>query len=220
MLLSYLLTGYYTVVGLFCLNLHIYYPDPKTLFMTQGCVFLLAGFGHVVYISNLCASHIDYVRYIEWSFGSPLMLYMLCRSAELEIIETLSLIVLTFSYCVCGVLAALTIIFPIKIFLCLLGSLYCVFVNARLFVLVKDSDNPYIHSSLITTSIIYPMFVCSWCLGPDIFGIIHKGQEFWIESSLSLMLKTSCFIYLLRHLSPLEMAHRAITITGLVCSHV
>jgi hypothetical protein len=51
--------------------------------------------------------------------------------------------------------------------------------------------------NLLMTTLTYPIFCLTWCLGGDVFSVISNRDEFIFETCLSLFLKTVAISYTL-----------------------
>lgn len=197
-ILSVCLMAWYTLMGGYCLLTHIWKPDPHKLFLVQGSLCLVVGF------TNLAALNLKYLnllKYIEWSLCSPLTILLLCLGGELKFDETISLMLFTESFCVCGALATITDQLYLKILLGAMGSVFSGVVIFRLYRLTRNSENKYVHSLLVTTACIYPFFIVTWYIGGDVLCIITTDQEYVVQTVLGLVLKSMCIVYLFKYYS-------------------
>lgn len=49
----------------------------------------------------------------------------------------------------------------------------------------------------MSASLLYPVFIITWALGPDIYHVLTMRQELLIENISSLILKTSALSFAL-----------------------
>jgi bacteriorhodopsin len=144
---------------------------------------------------------IKYLRYVEWSICSTLMLLEMMISSKLSPTQMTPLLVLTLSFCVCGTIAALSVLLWVKLLMAVQGTFYCVIVILRMWRVTlekstqKDIDIDVAILNLLMASAIWPMFVLTWGLGPDVFGVITDVQETLAELIASMVLKTVGMTY-------------------------
>jgi bacteriorhodopsin len=197
---------WYKLLGLFA-----FYNSRKeskiTAGVLSGFICLFNSFCMLIYILKLKYAYvfsfrITYIRYIEWIVCNPLMIYQICLSSDVSQSESFVLCMLVMAYCICGILCSLTSRNIVKTLLTLEGCVYCVIVVFRLLQLTsKNNEKGRIAKTarvnLIMCCISYPLYVLTWGMGPEIFDVIPLHQELILESSLSLVLKTTATMYVM-----------------------
>jgi bacteriorhodopsin len=151
-----------------------------------------------------------FLRYIEWTLCTPIMSCEMCQSAQMLTYDTIIIVILTLAFSFCGSIASLTRHFWAKTLLGFQGTAYAMIVIYKL--LKYGTDNSVNNTTLddhllmehrinkmniMAAAFIWPMYVISWALGPDVFGIISGYTEWMIENVLSITLKTICSSYAL-----------------------
>lgn len=155
-----------------------------------------------LYINN---SSINYLRYTEWTICTPLMILEITLASRFSAAQTLPLIVLSVAFCLSGSIAALTRIMWLKIILGVKGTFYCVIVIFRLWKIILNKRNIFVSKkeyevsliNLMFASLLYPVFIVTWALGPDIYHVINIRHELLIENISSLTLKTCALSFAL-----------------------
>jgi bacteriorhodopsin len=107
---------------------------------------------------------------------------------------------LTASFCLCGIIAAITRVLWAKVLLGTQGTIYSLIVIKHLLdhafqETIVSRMNRINKVNIITTVFIWPLFVVTWGFGPDVYNIISGEQELIIETSLSLLLKSVSGLY-------------------------
>jgi bacteriorhodopsin len=113
----------------------------------------------------------------------------------MDICETVTIVCLTIAFCFCGFIAALTSLLWAKIFLGMKGSLYASFVIYRLIKVLYQEHSKVSHINIIMTIFVWPLYVATWGMGPDVFHVISGRREWIIQSILSILLKTISVSY-------------------------
>lgn len=212
---------WYNIMGLYSLY--------KGSFVTYGLHQSAAVHGIVCFINSFCCLlqvvsldtlHIDsqpvqYLRYVEWSVCSPLMILEMTLASRLTSSQALPILVLTTAFCLCGTIAAFSVTMWMKVFLGVQGSVYCFIVVYRMWKLTLEKevrlssstgltqeilnfDNVDVQvaiANLLMASLLWPVFVVTWGLGPDVYKVITPTQELIAESIASLILKTFALSY-------------------------
>lgn len=191
-------------MGLFCLH--------KGSLQGSGCMQSTAIHGIVCFVNSFCAllqvanldslhfsgNKIAYLRYVEWSLCAPLMTLEVMVSARFTMSQICPILVLTIAFCICGTIAAFSLIFWIKILLGVQGSLYSSIVIYRLWKIALckqpniNDNNVEVETAianLCVTSIIWPIYIVTWGLGPDVYGVLSRSQEVLSEQLASIILK-------------------------------
>lgn len=138
-----------------------------------------------------------FCKFGEWTANNPLLCCIMCNSYGVCPNKTLRLATLTAGYCLCGVGAVLTSRLWMKLYFLILGCLMCAIVTSKLYVI---SLNPPTESRVATVNLwmmilVYPMYVCTWSLSPDVFGVIDTHQEYIAELVLMCLVKTCALLY-------------------------
>lgn len=126
------------------------------------------------------------------------MILEMCLAIDLTLDQSFPVIVLTIAFCVCGAIAVFTTSLWAKIGLGMLGSFYCLVVLFILWSVALSNTTRLSRCgtvNIVFASLIWPIFILTWGLGPDVYGVMDFRTEFWWESSLSLVLKTVAMIY-------------------------
>jgi bacteriorhodopsin len=103
---------------------------------------------------------------------------------------------MTIAFCVCGTIAALTYLFWAKVLLGLQGSVYASIVIFKLFQSLSREQNRTSTShrvrtfNITATTLIWPLYVATWGMGPDVYHVISGRREWIIQSIFSIVLKT------------------------------
>lgn len=163
-----------------------------TCFINGFVAFLVLLDMHVV---QLHGRPIYYLRYVEWTLCTPLLTYEICQVASMDICETVTIVWLTIAFCFCGSIAAFTNLFWAKIILGLKGSLYASFVIYKLIKVLYQKQSKVSHINIIMTIIVWPLYVATWGMGPDVFHVISGRREWIIQSIFSILLKTISVSY-------------------------
>ncbi len=148
-----------------------------------------------LYIGN---RSVNYLRYIEWLSCTPLMILEITLASHFSAAQTIPVIVLTVAFCISGIIAAMSNIMWIKLILGIKGSLYYFIVIFQLWKITLKKRDFYTFNkelqvafaNLIFASLLWPLFIITWGLGPDIYHIINIKQEFIAECITSLVIKT------------------------------
>lgn len=198
---------WYNVVGMYCLNCGS--------FQNTGCMKSTSIHGIVCFVNSFCAllqvAHLDtlhyfgrpiqYLKYVEWSICAPLMALEIMVCAKFTEAQVCLIIVLTFAFCLCGFIAAFSVVIWIKVLLGIQGSLYTIIVIGKLWSIsldpVKQRDchlNGAI-ANLLMASLIWPTYIITWGLGPDMSDIISADHELIYEQIASLILKSFALSY-------------------------
>lgn len=182
------------------------------MYLVQGSVCLIASFSNYAYIgiSARTLYGVNYMRYIEWGMTAPLIVLNICLGLKIPSYQAASLMVMTDAYCICGLLSALTSSFWAKVYFGCVGCICAISVQAKIFASIKDTTNPFVKTSLVTTSLIYPIYVVTWAIGPDVWGVITPAQEMITEVILSLIVKSLCTVYLFIYYNRLDKCLRAV----------
>jgi bacteriorhodopsin len=114
--------------------------------------------------------------------------------------EIKTIVVLTLSFCICGSIAAFTSYQWAKIVLGVKGTIYCIVVLYKLGrALVQGSQRDFMQNvgyyNFITTVIVWPLYILTWGLGPDVYSIISANDEEFVQQISSLILKTFAVAY-------------------------
>lgn len=172
------------------------------------CIFnSFCSFFYILGINNVDfhGKTLSYVKYMEWTVCSPIMVTQMCMGYGLPPSITFPLAVYTAAFCVCGILGALAEPLWIKILFTCEGSAYCIIVLYRLWMSAKACDPERIESrsakvNFVMACLLWPMYVVTWGLGSDVYGLISSDCEFWIETGMSLALKTTAMTYVFSEL--------------------
>ncbi len=218
---------WYNILGLYSLY--------RGSFLNNGSYKSAAIHGIVCFINSFCCImqyinldllfineiRIKYLRYIEWTVCTPLMILEIALSSNLTSIQTMPIIVLSISFCLCGTIAAMTTIMWFKIVLGVQGTLYCIIVIYRLWKLTLEKidfatkDTRVAIANLLCATTIWPVFVVTWGLGPDVYQVINIKHEYIIDSVSSITLKTFALSFAL--ISTSERIEKTIEfITGFI----
>lgn len=138
-------------------------------------------------------------KYVEWSLCSPLWSYMILDGYQCNPIDSFQGMIFSMSFCICGVGTALANLFWLKLYLCCQGILSCLIVLRLLWlVAVKPPHESRLsRMNLVMTSITYPMFLLTWGLGQDCYGVITHESEMIVTASLSIGMKSLAVLYVL-----------------------
>lgn len=203
MIIPFITLIWYNSIATLCLYKGLVHKKREHLihsivcFTNSFCSILQIANLDIIYVND---QHIKYLRYVEWTICSPLMILELAIILKLSIFQNITLIILTLSFCICGSIAALPIKLWIKIYLGTQGTFFSGIIILYIWKVIYDkkfnNDNISIPLlTLISTTLIWPCFVLTWGLGPDIFHIINTHQEFLAQTILSIILKTSAVYY-------------------------
>jgi bacteriorhodopsin len=173
-----------------------------------------------LHIAIIDGRAVYFLRYIEWTLCTPLMACEMCQSAQMVAYDTIMIVILTIAFSLCGSLAALTRHFWAKTILGFQGTTYAIIV---LYKLLKYGigDNTYGANfnepqldierrinriNIMSAVVIWPMYVITWSLGPDMFGFISGYTEWMIQNIISIGFKTlfSSYALLTYHIFDVE----------------
>lgn len=178
-------------------------PDQniKLLVSLQGIISLINAFCMILQI----ITNSLFIRYLEWTLTSPLMILQICIATNVQSVKSISIVSLTVSFCLCGSIAAITDIFWLKILLGAKGSIYCIstlyLLWSHMFSLNDIVNiNKIAYLNLVSATLLWPFFVSTWALGPDVCKILSFENELLIENTMSLILKTIAFLYTLNNI--------------------
>jgi bacteriorhodopsin len=149
-----------------------------------------------MHITNINGRPIYYLRYLEWTLCTPLLTYEICQVSDMNIHETMAIVSFTIAFCLCGAIAAFTRFFWAKVVLGIKGSFYaCIVVYKLIDVTVQrhgdiSATNNLNTFNTIAITLIWPMYVATWGMGPDVFHIISGRREWIMQSIFSIVLKT------------------------------
>lgn len=160
------------------------------------CLLSVIGLDSFIYQGKT----VQYVRYMEWTVCSPLMVLEMCMASKASIATTFSTVILTFSYCLCGAISVLAHSLWFKVLMGIEGSIFCVIVLQRLWRMSrkerdKDTEEKAGWINLLSASLLWPMFVLTWGLGPDVYGVLDSKVETWVENLMSFTLKLMAMTY-------------------------
>lgn len=163
----------------------------------MGLVCVIFSFTQLLAVGNMNTIYLNdrvfvWGKFLEWCLATPLLCSMQLMGYEADPVTTYQLSLYSLFFCLSGLGAALITTQWIKALLILQGTLCSLIVIQGLW---RESKNPHKQSSSATfylwmTVLTWPMFLCGWCLGPDVFGFIDNRTEFIVETFLSLFLKT------------------------------
>jgi bacteriorhodopsin len=161
---------------------------------------MIAGFCATLMYIHAANTFIKYVKYIEWTSCTPLMVYELCIMNSVCQSTKASCIVMSTAFCICGTIAAVNHTIHMKTFLGVQGILYSIVV---LYQLWKESfataGNRLSIAQLIITSAVWPLYVVCWGSGPDVFMIITLHQETMIYMIVGVVFKTASTFLVVRY---------------------
>ena len=211
-ILSFLAISWYNIMGLYSLYKGSFQGNGSyKAAATHGIVCLINSFCGILQLVNLNniiieSTSIKYLRYVEWSLCAPLMILEMSFALNFSSVQIVPLIVLTASFCMCGSIAAFPIAMWVKIFLGVQGTIYCVIVLYRMWTNVLEKmtlniDQKVAIANLMMASTIWPFYVVTWGLGPDVYHVINAKQEFIAETVSSIFLKTFALSYALIYTS-------------------
>lgn len=201
------LTCWYNFIGLICLYRGSFQQvGSLKASVIHGIVCLVNSFCSLLYAIDMDVLQFDgksikYLRYVEWTICSTLMLLEMMISSKLTSTQMTPLLVLTLAFCMCGTIAALSALIWVKLLMAVQGTFYCVIVLLRLWRVVlekhipKDIDINVAIVNLMMATAIWPMYILTWGLGPDVFAVISDRQETLAELIASVILKTVGMTY-------------------------
>lgn len=204
-MMGFLVVIWYNLMGLFSLykGSFIHCNSHKAIAI-HGIICLINSFCYLlqaVHMDTLLIKGrtIKFLRYVEWSICSPLMILQIALTSHFTSQQTTPLIVLTTAFCICGTLASFTYIMWLKILLGVQGSIYCLIVVWNMWTF-SIRNIPIMRSrvgiaNLITATMIWPAFVITWALGHDVYDVISIKHELIVEMILSLFLKSFALSY-------------------------
>lgn len=143
-----------------------------------------------MHVMQMNGRTIYYLRYVEWTLCTPLLTYEICTIASMDVCQTMIIVFLTVAFCLCGTIAALTSLLWAKLLLGLKGSVYASIVMYKLFQILHLGQDKISHINILTNILIWPMYVATWGMGPDVFNIISGRKEWLVQCALSILLKT------------------------------
>lgn len=177
----------------------------KHILVTHAITSIITGFILIasvlnIHIYRINGRDVNLLRYIEWLLCTPLLTSEICQAGHFDYVNTVIILILTASFCLCGILAAMTHVLWAKIVLGAQGTVYSLIVIKILlkhaFQETNGSQMNTINKiNIITTTCIWPLFVVTWGFGPDVYNIITGEQELIIETTLSLLLKSVSGLY-------------------------
>lgn len=188
---------WYNVLGLYSIS-RVQKTDKvqlKSALFLHSVACFINGFVAFLALINMHVMQINgrtiyYLRYVEWTLCTPLLTYEICKVASMNNHQIMIIVSLTVAFCLCGTIAALTKYFWAKIFLGLKGSVFAYIVMYKLFQVLHLGKEQVSHINILTLILIWPMYVATWGIGPDVFDIISGRKEWIIQCALSLLLKT------------------------------
>jgi bacteriorhodopsin len=164
-----------------------------TCFLNGFVAFLVLINMHSIIING---RRLYYLRYVEWTLCTPLLTYEICLVSAINIHETFIIVTLTVAFCLCGTVAALTNLFWAKVFLGIKGSFCACVVMCKLVNVViqghdgLSSTDKLNKFNILANTFIWPLYVATWGMGPDVFHLISGQQELIMQSLFSIVLKT------------------------------
>ena len=144
---------------------------------------------------------INLVRYLEWTICSPLMVMEVCIAQGTPLVQTGFIAILTILFCMCGIITAYTNVMWVKIVVEVNGCIACIAVVYYLWshtFYSFRSGNKRAIAGLFNTGImvcLWPMYVLSWSLGPDMLYKINAKTELLIQNFLSIFVKSMGLSY-------------------------
>lgn len=206
--------AWYNVMSIYCIYKGSTQTTLEQATLVHGIVCMVNVFIYLAKYQHLgifviSKREIHESRYIEWIICSPLMVLEIALCSKMSSSNITISIILTIAFCICGSLAAFVHATWIKILLGIKGSLYCTYViyllwmtvlrnasatNARI---TKDKELGVSILNLSMASIIWPLYIITWFLGPDVCNVISIVLENNIQSISSILLKTTAFSYAL-----------------------
>lgn len=191
---------YFIAIGSFCLlKRHEGDCDRVTAGALTGLMCYISAFCQMLGACEVNAityggRTIVYSKYLEWSINTTLITALILEGYEGDVATQFKLSVYSFGFCLLGIGACLTHRLWLKIFFTVLGCLLSAMVIYRL---LEVSRHPVRQSRIALTNlwtiiICYPMSVVTWCMSPDVFGVISARDEFIWESCLSIVVKGIC----------------------------
>lgn len=183
----------------------------KKILLSHAIACLINGLIAMATLLNMHMYHINgrdiyLLRYIEWVVCTPLLTSEICQAGEFEHMDTTVILCLTIAFNLCGMLAAITRTMWAKIILGVQGTIYSLFVVHKLlsyaFRQRQQSRQTTINIfNIFVTAFVWPLYVITWGLGPDVYGVITGQQEWVVQSVMSIILKTMFASYaMLTHL--------------------
>ena len=139
---------------------------------------------------------IIWTKYLEFCINCPMLVAIMCASYNASTHKTLRIASLTASYCICGIAAVATTRKWLQVYFLTIGCLICAFVTIRLLQIAQTSQRRSRVSdvNLALMCISYPIVVCLWGLS-DIYQVISIHNEFFIETILMAIIKTTAILY-------------------------
>jgi bacteriorhodopsin len=136
-------------------------------------------------------------KFLDWCVSCPLLTACTAMSYDAPKSVVLNLGAYTFSFCICGLGAALVKQLWIKIVLTVQGCFVAAFVIYELWRISRNPVKPsrIADMYLYTTMITWPVFTLTWMLGPDVFFFLSQKHEYWLETCLSMLIKSVGFCY-------------------------
>lgn len=181
----------------------LYHQHTYNILLINGSLCIIASYCSMVcFIHNsLIVTRIDMfnvIKYIEWTICTPLMVYNYGVINNLSYSKNIICVILTIAFCLSGAIAGLTKSLIVKSLLGVQGIIYSVYVLYQLWMAATLGDSALKKMSilnLVVTSMIWPMYVIFWGVGPDVLMIMTSYQENLAENLLGIVLKTSSAIY-------------------------
>jgi bacteriorhodopsin len=197
---------WYNTLGLFCLSRSTCESEiARNVTFIHGCVCLINGFCVFLGLANLDtiimnSREIGYLRYVEWTLCTPMMTYEMCVASRITAWETKTIVALTVAFCLCGSIAAVIEHEWAKIVLGVKGTLYCLIVLYRIgrsgfSVAPRDFMHRAGYYNFIVAVTVWPLFVLTWGLGPDVYSIISVHDEIFAQRIFSIILKSCAVLY-------------------------
>ena len=197
---------WYNIMGLFCLSRYKCESEiARSITFVHGVVCLINGFCVFLGLANLDRMNIrsrevSYLRYVEWTICTPLMTYEMCLASRISKWEINTILVFTIAFCICGSIAALTSYQWAKLVLGVKGSIYCIIVLYKLgYACFRGNPSDFMsrvgYYNFIVTLTLWPLYVFTWGLGPDVYSIISAHDEIYAQHMFSLILKSCAAMY-------------------------
>jgi bacteriorhodopsin len=129
-----------------------------------------------------------------------MMTYEMCLASRMSSYEIRTIVALTIAFCICGTISAFTSYLWAKIALGVKGTIYCIIVLYKLGrESFQDTPRDFMQNvgyyNFITTVIVWPLYILTWGLGPDVYSIISANDEEFVQQISSLILKTFAVAY-------------------------
>jgi bacteriorhodopsin len=205
--LNCILTGWYSLLSCRCLiKGNKNGSRSQKACLVHGIVCLVNQFCYALKMANLDTIIIDgrpvaYLRYVEWTIGSPLMLMEIAITMNMPSLQMTQPIVLTVAFCICGTISAISQELWVKIYLGIQGTVFfllSMYIVWNHYITTRKNTQKSMKlglCNLVIATSVWPMYIVTWGLGPDVYHVISRKHENLAETIASTFLKTSAMTY-------------------------